>query len=313
MWFPVNSSMTRSVIATLQNTTVSAALYPHEEPAPFAMCFTEKALRVLERTVFTRRPETGAKGFALVDHFGFEVVEFDYPGSSESSGSVYRPDVKWGSGRCEFHIHELEQRRRLWVGDVHSHPGESGRPSLRAGAGLGDLGYVESVFEMNEAMQFYALPIVTGAGTDNVTIHPWVCVRDRPLRVLCAEVRICNVEEFPTRIFNPEWERLVAAQPSTGRKAEKIDADVVQRHLRRRTVRSVVSDGEEFFVVCGSQAIQVRIPDGFPIEAPELVLMNPGYFGMIKPIPWAKYSLVQGEERLANLCDWVFDGYGNQF
>jgi hypothetical protein len=31
--------------------------------------------------------------------------------------------------------------------------------------------------------------------------------------VYTAEVRVCDVSEFPVREFNPEWEKAVAAQP----------------------------------------------------------------------------------------------------
>jgi hypothetical protein len=62
---------------------------------------------------------------------------------------------------------------------------------------------------MNEWMEWFLLPILTGTGTDEVVIHPWVCRRGRvlPVEMMIADLQVCSVARFPKRICNPEWER----------------------------------------------------------------------------------------------------------
>lgn len=175
--------------------------------APFPMCFTREALCTLIDSVGVRPPETGAMGFSPADQMGFDLVEFS-PGSSNGrSGVVYRPDEVWGAERQEFHLNQPLASMRAWSGDLHSHPGGCTHPSPRAGVGLGDLGYVEEVFAANEWMEWFFIPILTGAGTDEITIHPWVCRRGRPVELMIADLEVCSVSRFPKRVFNREWEQ----------------------------------------------------------------------------------------------------------
>ncbi len=179
--------------------------HSRRERASIPMCLTEDALETLLGTVGVLHPETGAKGFGPKDVAGFDVIEFDRRGSSAAMGSIYVPDVKWGDERREFHLDQPENQMRVWTGDIHSHPGWAGAPSGRAGKGLGDLGYVEEVFAMNEWMEWFFIPILTGTGYGEVAIHPWVCRRRDPLRPMIAELRICDASEFPERLYNPLW------------------------------------------------------------------------------------------------------------
>jgi molybdopterin/thiamine biosynthesis adenylyltransferase len=176
--------------------------------AQFPMCFTREALEDLLRSVGMRYPETGAKGFGPKDRMGFDVVEFDQAGSASAHGAMYAPDVAWSEARRLHHMDQPDDRMRLWTGDVHSHPGYSGRPSASVGRGLGDLGYAERVFEENEWMEWFLMPILTGTGTREVTIHPWVIHRDAPHRpMIASSVELCSPEQFPERTFNRSWLR----------------------------------------------------------------------------------------------------------
>lgn len=172
--------------------------------APFPMCFTASAAEEILRTIGSRPPETGAKLFGPKDHVGIDVVEFDIHGSQRAGGTVYSPDVQWGNRRVDHHLDQKDIR--VWTGDGHSHPGSMGHPSGKSGVGLGDLGYVEQVFHMNEWMQYFCLPIFT-FGEAGVRIHPWIICRDNPfVPLLAPEVRICPASEFPDRQYNPVWE-----------------------------------------------------------------------------------------------------------
>ncbi len=174
--------------------------------APFPMCFTQDALERLLWTVGKRFPESGAKGFGPKDHLGFDVIEFDRRGSNLAGGVMYAPDVDWGESRRVHHLSQPGDRMRLWTGDAHSHPGHMGTPSRRSGPGLGDLGYAQLVFEENEWMEWFLIPILTGVCTDEVTLHPWVVHRSEPDVPMIADgALVCEPDEFPERTFNPVW------------------------------------------------------------------------------------------------------------
>ena len=178
----------------------SVGQHSEARKCPFPMCFTPEAMTLLLNTVGARPPETGAKGFAPPQFIGFDLIEYDSIGSSGASGSVYTPTVSWGTERRNYHQGAREMR--FWTGDIHSHPGGVSSPSLSSGPRrLGDLGYVEMVFEQNELMRYFLLPIITGSGTGNPTIHAWVCQRDVQ-RPMIADVRVCNVQEFPPNVFS---------------------------------------------------------------------------------------------------------------
>lgn len=186
--------------------------------APFDLCFTPEAMKVLLASVGARRPETGAKAFGPIDRFGFDIVEFDAEGSHRAGNAIYSPDTLWGEQRCRHWLDQPDDKMRLWTGDVHSHPGGFGHPSGKSGPGKGDLGYVEKVFAQNEAMQYFAIPIVTLSLPGRpVWIWPWIVSRDKPDCPLWADVRICPASDFPERVFNPSWEAsLTVTSPLSG-------------------------------------------------------------------------------------------------
>ena len=177
------------------------------DDAPFDLCFTPEAMDALLLSVGMCSPESGAKGFGPVEGFGFDVVEFDVQGSHRAGGAIYSPDTIWGEERCRHWLGQSDDAMRVWTGDLHSHPGGFGHPSGKSGPGRGDLGYVEAVFAQNEAMQYFAIPIVTLAQPGcPVWIWPWIVSRNEPHRPLWANLRVCPFSEFPERQFNPAWE-----------------------------------------------------------------------------------------------------------
>ena len=177
------------------------------DPAPFEICFTQEAFDSVLKAVGTEPPETGGKGFGPVNNMGIDVFEFDERGSSHRQGAVYSPNPAWGDERMDYWLDQPDEKVRLWTADVHSHPGRMGYPSPKAGPALGDLGYVEAIFEQNEMMQYFLLPILTNTGGDGpIEVHPWVVSRDKPHSPMGAELKICNAAEFPARSFNPIWQ-----------------------------------------------------------------------------------------------------------
>ncbi len=185
------------------------------------MCLTPEALDSLLRTVGVLEPESGAKGFGPKDAMGFDVVEFDKRGSARASGAVYSPDVSWGDSRIDFHISKPGTLQRLWTGDLHSHPGYYGRPSPKSGVALGDLGYVEEVFNENEWMEWFFVPILTATATEEVVIHPWICSRSSIRQPMIGELVVCEASRFPERLFNTDWQARVEEEKAAKEHAEK--------------------------------------------------------------------------------------------
>lgn len=270
------------------------------------MCFTPEALDIIRRTVASRRPETGAKGFGPVDRIGFDVVEYDVRGSSSAHAAVYSPDVEWGSERQRFWMDRPSEHLRLWTGDIHSHPGDFGRPSRRAGPGLGDLGYVEAVFEANETMQFFFIPILTGVGTGRMaTLHPWIVSRDTPTEPMWAEALVCRVDVFPPRVFNPEWEaRQAASSVEAAAPAWAYDiarlVDLVGAQVRKEPV---VDNGVTLIrLEVRGRSIDVSLPVGFPHAPPYLTTDIGDNRSVGVPFVWNPESIgIEPERRLADL------------
>lgn len=234
--------------------------HPDYPRAPFPMCFTRSALCALIDSVGTLPPESGAMGFSPKDAMGFDVIEFDAGGSDDSGGAVYRPDVSWSNKRCEHHQGQPDAAFRLWTGHIHSHPGGFGSPSGKSGRAMGDLGYVEETFEMNEWMEWFFVPILTGTGTDEVTIHPWVCRRGNPVKLMIADLQVTVPGRFPKRPFNSEWEDRME------REARERAAKQLEEEARQSRPVTVKSDKEPARTV--DSAADVRSAEkGVPVGA----------------------------------------------
>ncbi|HEX8597028.1 MAG TPA: hypothetical protein VF952_00745 [Chloroflexia bacterium] len=182
------------------------------------MCFTPHALRNMLESVGSRLPESGAKAFSPKDKLGIEVVEFDANGSSFSNDGVYTPDAEWGTARIKHWLDAAEGGMKLWSGDIHSHPPGCPWPSRKSGRGMGDLGYVEEVFGANDWMECFLMPILVGTGTGKaVDLYPWVVTRSHPKRPMLAQVKVCSIEDFPDRPFNPIWLNSLEQERRTGK------------------------------------------------------------------------------------------------
>lgn len=183
---------------------VFVKIYPAADRSDLEMCFSPKALKRCLETVGTKRPETGAKGFSAVIsdnpdedivRIGFDIIEYDDIGSQNASGVMYSPNLEWSTQRVNYH--QDAKDLRYWVGDIHSHPGNSGKPSGDWGDGIGDLGYVRTIFETYPfPLDFFLLPIITLEG-GKIIIHPWIIERKNPTKPLLAKVRVCDPSNFP--------------------------------------------------------------------------------------------------------------------
>lgn len=195
---------------------------------------------------------------------------------------------------------------RLWTGDIHSHPGDFGRPSRRAGPGLGDLGYVEAVFEANETMQFFFIPILTCVGTGRMAmLHPWIVCRDAASEPMWAEARVCGADAFPPRVFNPEWEaRLAASAVEDSAPAWTLDVARLVDLVGAEAGREPVVDNATTLIRLGVRGrfLDLLLPEGFPHAPPRLTTDIGGHRSVGIPFLWDPEAIgIEPERRLANL------------
>lgn len=292
--------------ATVQRYQLEAA----EPTAAPPTCFTPQAWEELMRTVGSRPPESGAKGFGPVDRFGFDCIEFDERGSYGASGAVYSPDVDWGAERIKHWMNQPDNQIRLWTGDLHSHPGGYGRPSPRVGPALGDLGYVEAVFEHNPMMLWFAIPILTGTGLRvDPRVDCWMVRRDAPDDPLSSELRICDVSEFPQRQLNPEWEAQVAAPTGPDNLDLALLAELVGIEFAWSQSESGSWSAELDLERC---PLRLSLPDGFPARPPRLQVRLAQRW-LDAPAAWLLESPRRVETRLALLCLHTAEHFARRF
>lgn len=271
----------------------------HEYPvAPYPMCITSKALDQVLHTVGSQPPETGGKAFGPRNLLGIDHFEFDERGSSRANGAIYSPDTQWGDQRLNYWLNQPDDRMKLWTADIHSHPGQFGRPSHKSGKGLGDLGYVEEVLQQNELMEVFFIPILTNTHREGpVEIHPWMVLRQNPHEPLRAEFQVCGVEDFPERPFNPAWEASLKA----------VSLEATGKRLRELIVTEIESgsapqSGGWIRVTQNQVVVELLLPTDFPAQAPEVRFPQNDKATRTFPFHWGKQGS-DPEVRLKNLIE----------
>lgn len=288
-------------IASAKDMTRNGRVALSETP----LCLTPGVLDDILRTVGARRPESGAKLFGPADKLGTDLVEFDVPGSARASGTVYAPDVEWGTERVHFHLAQEGSRMRVWHGDLHSHPGENGFPSRAVGPGLGDLGYAAEVLTTNPWMEDFFFPILTGAGTPTCTLWPWVMTRQDHGQVRSAVVVIDVPARYPARRYNPDWEASVGGQTPKTTPA-----------LVTHSVPLIPLDLDEVAILVGlpltsgmygwrftrrEVAVELSFPSSFPTVPPTVTVVTPSDLVLPFGFRWATRRRERVEYRLARL------------
>lgn len=241
-----------------------------------SLFLTPSALETILMTVGARPAETGAKLFGPSTRSGVDRVEFDEGGSARAGAAVYAPDTGWSDERIAFWLAQEDAEMRLWTGDVHSHPGGMGFPSLAAGPGLGDLGYAAEVLASVEWMDEFFLPILTNTDSDHPRLWPWVVTRDQPDVAQYAGVHVCPVADFPVRSFNPLWEQALDVHtPNAESELPQVESfvhlmslDLTAVAVQARTEIRASPSGVVFSR--GDVEVSLALPDGFPQRAPEV-------------------------------------------
>lgn len=246
------------------------ALYPGTGQSPFAVPITPQALYAIASTVGSLPPETGGKLYSPLRSFGVDLFEFDMGGSAASSRGVYRPDAVWGDERAAFHITREEPQTRVWIGDLHSHPGFLGYPSPKAGHAKGDLGFAEAVLEANPHLDYYLMPIVARSKwMGDVVIYPWVVIRGTEYhRLVFAEMVVVDAASFPAW---PDATTPVTTTIKKGKYYERLEGLVsLAFHDKRIAVVGVGAGSDMVLKLARMGPRSLTLVDFDRVEAPNL-------------------------------------------
>lgn len=138
------------------------------------MTFTDAAFAEIVRTVGSERAESG--GILLGSRADFVVRKYAHDPTGSRYGSGYDPDVDFLN-----EVLTRERQRGLnFLGFVHSHPRGVNRLSGDWGNGIGDLGYIERIFNAMPSLHTFLVPIAFSMddGQDFALI-PYVAERNK--------------------------------------------------------------------------------------------------------------------------------------
>lgn len=117
------------------------------------MTFTDAAFAEIIRTVGSERAESG--GILLGSRADFVVRKYAHDRTGSRYGSGYDPDVDF----LNEVLSKERQRGLNFLGFVHSHPRGANRLSGDWGNGIGDLGYIERIFNAMPSLDTFLVPI----------------------------------------------------------------------------------------------------------------------------------------------------------
>ena len=150
--------------------------------------FSLKAWKKILKTVGKRPPESGGFLFSVKDYYLIDTFEFDKNGSDRASSVVYSPDITWANEVYEKHISNND-RFRVLVGCIHSHPGTNYEPSGESSYGSGDIVYVRKFFDYIPYLKEFFLPILVFFPGSFPVIVPWICKKN------CFGIKLCLARE----------------------------------------------------------------------------------------------------------------------
>ncbi len=177
------------------------------------MTFLESPYRHIIDTVGYHTPECG--GILLGYRKDYIVRKFIFDRNGMKSGGSYDPDVTYLNKVIKK---EWEENGLELVGFAHSHPRGVSRLSGDWGNGIGDLGYIKSIFNAIPALPKFLVPIVfSEADGQELQILPFIAHRESPESYEIAQLEIIDESKkkedsknsFPE--FVPNLQRLQGA------------------------------------------------------------------------------------------------------
>ncbi|MFZ4580583.1 MAG: hypothetical protein ACOYOB_19535 [Myxococcota bacterium] len=266
----------------------------HVTFAPDPVHITADVLRAIASTVASEAPETGGMLLGPAEVEGTDFFEFDESGSRGASSSVYRPDFIWANELQQFHSNAAPMR--LFDGFVHSHPGNFFQPSRSAGGAEGDLGFANVALQQNEHLQRFLLFIVTGSGTDEPVLWPWVVYADSPDVAMLARVVVSTPDQFPARKFPQALASRIGALPESAATVQVLlDVDLLSQYA----AVDIVLRGRVISCITEGVQVELQLPSDFPLRPPVAIAIAGGRHAL--PVFWSASSVMSLEWRLANL------------
>lgn len=119
------------------------------------MVFVQEAYDEIVRTVGTLHAESG--GILLGSREDFVVQKFVFDDKGSTGPVSYDPDVKFLN---EVVTKEWDENGLALLGFVHSHPRGISRLSGDMGNGIGDIGYIKTIFSAMPDLNHFLVPIV---------------------------------------------------------------------------------------------------------------------------------------------------------
>ena len=117
--------------------------------------YFESAYNNILRTVGSNIPETG--GILLGNPKNYIVQKFVFDKNGNTTSSGYDPDVDFLNEVLE---NEWNENNLDFLGFIHSHPRGVQHLSSDYGNGIGDLGYINRIFDAMPTLNRLLVPIV---------------------------------------------------------------------------------------------------------------------------------------------------------
>lgn len=267
----------------------AAAAVPGVKRAALPMRMSPSAGDTLLATVGRKPAETGDFLFGPPDRLGVDVVEFDEVGSEAATRTVYSPDATWANARLDFWEAQPGEEQRTLVGIAHSHPGEVGIPSGDLGPGKGDLGYARLMLRCDSQRSFVFAPILTGTGTDRVTVWPWILVRERAEEgfLWVDDFSVAPLSEFPRHGIRS------SERDQCHRRRRRLPLDLEEVAASAQATL-VFADDAWRFQRAGAH-VDMTLPPDFPLSGPSFRLNGHPW----SPMNWRDRHPHRAELRLS--------------
>jgi len=137
------------------------------------MIFTQDAYNEILKTVGTLPAETG--GILLGNRDDYVAQKFVFDKSAHTGSASYDPDLKFLNNVVK---REWEENGLALLGFVHSHPTGFSRLSGDMGNGIGDIGYIKTIFSAMPNLDKFLVPIIFPEGKrGKFQIFPYMASR----------------------------------------------------------------------------------------------------------------------------------------
>ncbi len=173
------------------------------------MQMTASVLEEIKSTIGCLPHEQGGVLLGSLDDY--IVTEFIFDRNARTSGGAYDPDLATLNSALE----EAHERELHFLGFIHSHPPGCRRLSgyIDRKRGIGDLAYLEKLFESRPWVNKFLTPIVQVSTSGEMEIIPYIAEKGEVENYFEAKLEIVpdDVKEETRQHFTPDNSRLVGS------------------------------------------------------------------------------------------------------